>query len=1138
MEPIVQRIYSIKIEGYDSSLKSLKTLTSAFEKMDAAKKKANDLLGKATKAGDSVAVERLTAKIKELEKALKDLDRQRQKTEKENELLSKKSEIQEQKLQQEKLKTQKLKNQESEQTQRQARAEQKVIDDLSSDYKQLSLAYRDAALRAKNMALVMGENHPLAVQASKDAAAMHDQLLRLDKGTGDSRRNVGNYGQALHSLSQVLREAPAFANSAQTGFMAIGNNLPMLTDEFKKLSAQIDVTTGKKLGFTGALKVMLGGLFSWQTLLIAILTILPGIASGMGTWIGNLFKSKDAIDKAKESAKSYQEALASIREESIKDSTKDVVKLELLRKILTDLTRSQKQRSDALKEYNSIADDANKVDVVQLNNINLINDKISTQIGLIKDRALARASENIVVKRSEELLLAQEKAKTEIQEVIDIERKTNKRLIINDRDGKKTPDFVIQYELAGEINKRVANDPAVKDAQEKLDQALKAAFKLTNGNFATKEPTKDKEAQASKLSVQERDDLKRIEAIRDAALTRENLRVSKIRELRELTLEEERQHIEAVRKIHDESDRKKIVSIKGTNAEELRLRSALELDISQRKIEADKQVQALNQKEFEKEAAILKKALGNKISGANLGVSLVEIDPRTTNEQRAQSKKDADEKIILLTGEYYDHLEDLAAKYNVNISALEEEKEKASTDLVIKSLNNKRLLAQAGIDDIKKEGERRVREISINFSKERQKILDNDKISADKKKKQLEILDRAEKRTILSAELETLTKEVAKKKQQLDASLISNDEYLEAVKNQQKKAEELSQFTSDTSFSSIAAALPKPGGANDLIKSLLKGKISVGKNSEGKDVDGSELLGNILAESYSLAQQAMQNYFDAERQRVEESKKIAYERIEIEKQQLLAQAQSQQEKDSIEKRAQALKEKADREAGEKLKKIKKSEAKIALGVELANIAVAAAQNPLNGLTFGAAGIAMYAILAGLAFARYANNVKNIDTQQFAGGGKVQRQRPGRITMAPNIPTQPNGDNILATLKVGEVVLNEEQQRLLGGSRAFSRVGVPGFATGGKVQPFLGGFSFGESLQAPINPQSFLNGNNSSADFSDLKSMVQEITTSVNNVSESVISVNRRIDNLKVQVVAKEVDNVNNNVKKADAIGNI
>jgi hypothetical protein len=42
----------------------------------------------------------------------------------------------------------------------------------------------------------------------------------------------------------------------------------------------------------------------------------------------------------------------------------------------------------------------------------------------------------------------------------------------------------------------------------------------------------------------------------------------------------------------------------------------------------------------------------------------------------------------------------------------------------------------------------------------------------------------------------------------------------------------------------------------------------------------------------------------------------------------------------------------------------------------------------------------------------------------------------------------NGDNLLATVRKGEVILNERQQAALGGPRTFQAIGVPGFAEGG------------------------------------------------------------------------------------------
>lgn len=76
----------------------------------------------------------------------------------------------------------------------------------------------------------------------------------------------------------------------------------------------------------------------------------------------------------------------------------------------------------------------------------------------------------------------------------------------------------------------------------------------------------------------------------------------------------------------------------------------------------------------------------------------------------------------------------------------------------------------------------------------------------------------------------------------------------------------------------------------------------------------------------------------------------------------------------------------------------------------------------------------------------------------SGGGEMQTvtidqaapfARGGKVLGGYKIKRS-NGDNILATLKTGEVVLNENQQHALGGASTFRAIGVPGFATGGLV----------------------------------------------------------------------------------------
>lgn len=66
---------------------------------------------------------------------------------------------------------------------------------------------------------------------------------------------------------------------------------------------------------------------------------------------------------------------------------------------------------------------------------------------------------------------------------------------------------------------------------------------------------------------------------------------------------------------------------------------------------------------------------------------------------------------------------------------------------------------------------------------------------------------------------------------------------------------------------------------------------------------------------------------------------------------------------------------------------------------------------------------------------------------FAKGGRALSGT--KINASMGLPiNRSNGDNLLATVRTGEVILNERQQAALGGASTFKKIGVPGFASGG------------------------------------------------------------------------------------------
>lgn len=190
--------------------------------------------------------------------------------------------------------------------------EQKAIEQIANEYLQLSKAYSDAALKAKNYALVLGENHPITVEAVKDAKAMHDILLRVDQSVGQSQRNVGNYKSAFdglgNSVTQVARELPSLAISAQQFVLAISNNLPMLADEIKKAKDEIAALRAEGKEAPSLFQRLAIATLSWQVGLSVGISLLTAYSGKIIEFVKGLFDSSAAMLKATEVQNEYNAA--------------------------------------------------------------------------------------------------------------------------------------------------------------------------------------------------------------------------------------------------------------------------------------------------------------------------------------------------------------------------------------------------------------------------------------------------------------------------------------------------------------------------------------------------------------------------------------------------------------------------------------------------------------------------------------------------------------------------------------------------------------------------------------------------------------------------------------------------------------
>ena len=210
---------------------------------------------------------------------------------------------------------------------------------LKGSYNQLAAQYNLVKTVLNAMSEEMVKNTEIGRQMEAESLRLRNAMKAYQESTGVSTLSVGDYGKALNGLSistqQVLREMPTLANSMQQFFIAISNNVPIFVDNFKRASAELG-------SFTKAVGATLKVVFSWQTVLLVILTILPKIAKA----IHDKRKAQEEANKATGEAINY----AKLMEDAEKNQTQAVInatnKLQFLTGVIND---NNKAWSDRIK---------------------------------------------------------------------------------------------------------------------------------------------------------------------------------------------------------------------------------------------------------------------------------------------------------------------------------------------------------------------------------------------------------------------------------------------------------------------------------------------------------------------------------------------------------------------------------------------------------------------------------------------------------------------------------------------------------------------------------------------------------------------------------------------------------------------
>lgn len=175
-------------------------------------------------------------------------------------------------------------------------------------------------------------------KASAEAAETNTSFA--EGAAGATQFAKGNQ-QLTYSMQQVARELPSLAISPQLFFLAISNNLPILQDQIRKTRIENEDLKASGASTVPVWRQLVSSLFSWQTALVAGITIITVYGKQITEAIGNLFSMRQATKLTKDE----QQALVSKMQEEI------IILNTLVGKIKTTAAGT-KARADAIDTLN------------------------------------------------------------------------------------------------------------------------------------------------------------------------------------------------------------------------------------------------------------------------------------------------------------------------------------------------------------------------------------------------------------------------------------------------------------------------------------------------------------------------------------------------------------------------------------------------------------------------------------------------------------------------------------------------------------------------------------------------------------------------------------------------------------------
>lgn len=182
---------------------------------------------------------------------------------------------------------------------------------LSQSLSRMRIAYRELTEEERNS--------PFGKELLASIQQADAKIKELDATIGNHQRNVGNYAKGYNGLNmsvqQIVRELPSAAMGLNTFFLAISNNLPILTDEIKRAKTANEELKTSGQSTIPIWKQLVTSFFSWQTALTTGIMLLVMYGDEIVDWVKGLFTAKDALENTRKAQEEFNAYISKLNED-------------------------------------------------------------------------------------------------------------------------------------------------------------------------------------------------------------------------------------------------------------------------------------------------------------------------------------------------------------------------------------------------------------------------------------------------------------------------------------------------------------------------------------------------------------------------------------------------------------------------------------------------------------------------------------------------------------------------------------------------------------------------------------------------------------------------------------------------------